>query len=515
MSAVPPLASATGSVAGRRHFTLVAWMLLAIGGVTGLAWWDSQRESEAILQDVGNEQSMLASTMAVDLLAHLATVQRDALLIGEHGPSWATGRYSSVAVRRQGAPRAIDADPTRLVASIPIPDGQIVDVAVSASDLLGERPPAQRAGELLVLLSPPDETSFYSVDGRVLASSLLRDAMDRHLPTARLTRSAAADMGLLARTAMAGLARVDAGPLGRWGVAAVGTAARQRDRESRAFWRFVLGVAVVTGLVLGFGGIALRNQRKELEAQQQLRVAEMERERDDRLGRAERIATMGTFAMGVVHEVSTPLGVIVGRAEQLRGRVGQDERGVHAAEAIMEQVDRIQVVIRRFLDMARGGPPSLVRTNPGEVIRSAVETVDHRFAKAHVALSTDVPNDVRDVLCDRALLEQALVNLLLNACDACTPGGHVQVSTRSDTEQVAFVVTDDGPGIQPEVAARAKDPFFTTKPAGAGTGLGLAIASEIAKSHRGELTIAPQAERGTRACIDIPAAFQGGPHALR
>jgi len=102
------------------------------------------------------------------------------------------------------------------------------------------------------------------------------------------------------------------------------------------------------------------------------------------------------------------------------------------------------------------------------------------------------------------------VNLLLNACEACTEGGHVEISARSDTERVAFVVTDDGAGISLEDARRATDPFFTTKPLGAGTGLGLAIATEIVKSHRGELAIAPNPEKGTRALIRIPIASPGG-----
>jgi len=108
---------------------------------------------------------------------------------------------------------------------------------------------------------------------------------------------------------------------------------------------------------------------------------------------------------------------------------------------------------------------------------------------------------------DRGLLEHAIVNLLLNACEACDPGGHVEVVARSDADHVVFVVTDDGAGISAENAARATEPFFTTKPAGRGTGLGLAIAAEIAKTHRGNLTIAPNPERGTRACIEIPVAF--------
>jgi signal transduction histidine kinase len=101
--------------------------------------------------------------------------------------------------------------------------------------------------------------------------------------------------------------------------------------------------------------------------------------------------------------------------------------------------------------------------------------------------------------------------LLLNACEACEPGGHVELAARSDAEQVAFVVTDDGAGISSEAAARAKEPFFTTKPQGIGTGLGLAIATEIVKSHRGELTIGPNPSgKGTRALIEIPIASNPG-----
>ena len=258
-----------------------------------------------------------------------------------------------------------------------------------------------------------------------------------------------------------------------------------------------------------FGGVALRKQRKELDLERELAVTQAEHQRDDQLARAQRVATMGTFAMGMVHEVSTPLGVIMGRAEQLRARPHQDERSVHAAQSILDQVERIQTIVRRFLDSrarqrAVAGPHQAGRF----LVRSAASSVEHRFAKARVSLSANAPVDISEVHCDRGLLEHAIVNLLLNACDACPPGGHVEVAARLDAERVAFVVIDDGSGITPENASHAKEPFFTTKAAGAGTGLGLAIASEIAKSHRGELTIAPNGARGTRACIEIPAIAQ-------
>jgi signal transduction histidine kinase len=358
----------------------------------------------------------------------------------------------------------------------------------------------------MVLLEAPNDALLHAADGRTLQSAAISDALDRGVLALRLSREQAAELGLPARTSVAGIARVDAGKLGRWGVVAVASAARMRDRQKRAQRRLVLGVLVAAGLVLAFGGVALRNQRKELELERELTLAEARRQRDEDLRRAERVATMGTFAMGIAHEVSTPLAIIVGRAEQLL-TTGRDEaRAERNAQAILKQAERIQHIVRRFLDMARGGPPSLERADPVVVLRAATSAVEHRFAKAKVTLASDIPPTMPPIQCDRDLLEQAMVNLLLNACEACDPGGQVGVTALVEAEQVAFVVRDDGAGISPEDAARATEPFFTTKATGSGAGLGLAIATEIVKSHRGQLTIGPSGTKGTQARIAIPIA---------
>jgi signal transduction histidine kinase len=484
-------------------------MLIAIAVITSLAWWDERREADAALHDLETEQSILATSLAGSLRAHLTRLERDATLAGEHGPAVLGDRYSPIEVRPAGAPRASLRDSSRLLITIPIDGGRLVDLGVRAQDLVDRDRRLDRPGELTILVSAPHDTGLHAVDGRVLQSSPLEDALDRGLSTLRLNREQSAEVGLPARTSMAGVARVDAGELGRWGVASVASAARERDREKRAMWRLVLGVLLASGLVLAFGGAALRKQRKELELERELAIAEVQRQRDEELMRAERVATMGTFAMGIAHEVSTPLAVIVGRAEQLLSRLRDDERSERSAQTILKQADRIQHIVRRFLDMARGGPPSLERVDPAGVVRAATSAVEHRFTKASVALATDIPATMPPIQCDRDLLEHAIVNLLLNACEACDAGGHVEVTARSDAEQVAFVVTDDGSGISPENAARATEPFFTTKAAGTGTGLGLAIATEIVKSHRGALTIAPNPGCGTRALIEIPIAAGG------
>lgn len=478
-------------------------MLIAIGVVTVLAWWDEQREAESALRDLEAEQSVLASSLAADLRAHLTTVERDAALIAEHGPGAFASRYAPIQVRTANAPRAVSADPRRLIVSVTVPDGRTVDLGVSPGDLV-DSGWALRSDGPLVLLGVPNEPALRAMDGHLVQSSSLHGAIDHGASTLRLGRPAATEVGLPARTAMAGIATVDAGALGRWALVSVASAARERDREKRAEWRLILGVLVASGLVLAFGGAALRRQRKQLELQRELAVAEAQREHNEALLRAERVATMGTFALGIAHEVSTPLGVIVGRAEQLLSRAPVDERVSRSAQAILKQADRIQHIVRRFLDMARGRPPSMELADPADVARAAVAAVEHRFGRAGVRLSADIPATLPMVQCDRDLLEHAVVNLLLNACEACKPGGHVSIVARCDAERVGFVVVDDGEGISPEAAARAAEPFFTTKSETTGTGLGLAIATEIVKSHRGELVIGPGQDGGTRALIEIP-----------
>ncbi len=438
-------------------------MVAAIAIVTGLAWIDENREDAAALRDLEVEQSVVATSLAETLRSHL-------LLLGHEERSAGLG-----------------------VRPIELLDG--------LQDIEG-------AGDLKVLVAAPGQESLSGPNGHLIRSLPLRDAVDRGMSSLRLSRREATAVGLTERTAVAGIAHVDTST-GRWAVLAVASAARERDREKRAQGRLILGVVLASGLVLSFGGIALRNQRRELELSRELAVAEAQRDREQELARAARVATMGTFAMGIVHEIATPLGVILGRAEQILTRPGSDERVARNATLIMEQADHIQQVARRFLDMARGGQPTLDRVSPAEVAHAVAALVAHRFARANVSLTTDVPGFMPAVRCDRALLEHAIVNLVLNACEACPAGGHVELAARADAESIAFVVTDDGAGIDSKHAARVTEPFFTTGAAGTGTGLGLTIASEIAKSHRGELTIAPNGTHGTRVCIAIPILVEG------
>jgi signal transduction histidine kinase len=272
---------------------------------------------------------------------------------------------------------------------------------------------------------------------------------------------------------------------------------------------------VVAGLVLAFGGVALRKQRKELELASALSDADARRARDEQLERENRAATMLTLAAGMAHEVLTPLSVIAGRAEQIGERAnGPDDRTQRSVNAILEQSNRIREVVRGFLRFARGDAANFGRVDPERIVRSAVALVEHRFAKAGVRLRVEIDPSIPAVRGEERLLDQALVNLLLNACDACERGGLVEVTATHGDGFVTLAVCDDGIGISAAHAARVVEPFFSTKSSDQGSGLGLAVTNEIVAIHRGTLALEPREPRGTRASIRVPVAGQEANDAL-
>jgi signal transduction histidine kinase len=455
---------------------LVILMAASIATVALLTYQDVKWRYAESLQEYARAQETLARSLALDLSTRLA-----------------------LQAVRQAAQQETAGQPARQ------PSSAVPGLLTGLTEGLGQ---IEQPGALAIFVLRPGSTVFEAPDGQTFASDPLWQAVQRGVRTLRMTRPEAARLRLPRRAAVAGLAPLQTAAHDVYWVAAVATIYRARDREDAAGWRMVLAVLVAAAAVLLLGGAALWGQQRALRAHNSLLVEDAHRRRDTELARASRAATIGTLAMGITHELSTPLGIITARAEQLQSKVAGDDRNLRSVRIILEQAERMSQIIRGLLGLARGQSVAATVLTPQAVARGAVSLLQHRFAEAGVRLRFTEPTSPVRLRGEQRLLEHALVNLLQNACDACASGppsrALVDLSVRVTADRVIFAVVDGGAGISAEAAAHAMEPFFTTKPAGQGTGLGLAIAHEIVKSHRGTLRIAPRAEGGTCAEISLP-----------
>lgn len=446
-----------------RRLPFVA-MFVTIGLVIAVAQWSRSHERQKDFDDFSHEQLVLAQAVSIDFENRL-----DA---------------------RNALPAVTDESTASLV------DEAILELLRGARRL-------ERAGRRMVLVVRPGQGGFLTTDHRIIASSRLRRALDEGAVTVAIPPDEAVAFGLPRRTAVAGLASVTKDRDGRpWGVVVLASAAKIRDREKLALWRFGLTILGVGGLVMTFGVLMQRRQRRELELERRVEVSALEREHEAALARADKMAALAAIVTGIAHEVGTPLGVIVGRVEQAMARSDHDERTTTALRIVIEQVGRIQAIIRGCLALARGDAPQLVKTAPGVVASQAVDLVRHRFHQANVELDWHVEPSLPEIACEPSLFVQALVNVLLNACQATPPSGTVRLDVRAQDEQVLFVVDDDGQGISDDVRKRIGEPFFSTKRDKGGSGLGLAITREIVNHHQGTFALANrETSQGTRATI--------------
>lgn len=230
----------------------------------------------------------------------------------------------------------------------------------------------------------------------------------------------------------------------------------------------------------------IENAQLDLVRESEERVA-LER----RLRETEKLAAVGNLAAGLAHEIGAPLHVIRGRAEMVlqKGPISDAER--RNLGIIIQQIDRITVIVRNLLSYARRREPKIEDLNLAAVVGGAAELLENEFAKSDIAFEWHGPETL-PVSGDRDQLHQVFVNLFLNAVhalDAASARRRIIVEATFDRAraQIVIEVRDSGPGIPADALPRIFDPYFTTKPGGQGTGLGLAVAHSIVEEHGGAL----------------------------
>ncbi len=231
-------------------------------------------------------------------------------------------------------------------------------------------------------------------------------------------------------------------------------------------------------------------------------------EKDRQLEAARRLAQLGEVSASIAHDVNNPLGVVVLNAEMLNRRLdaGQLPEASHKeVRRLWIAARRATLMVQRFLQIARWStrPSRAIQrlVDVPALVDETVELLEERARKAKVRIAVHASDGLDMVLCDEQGLMQVAMNLIANAIDASPAGEGVDVGISIEGPALVLTVCDRGPGMPADVAARATEPFFTTKEKG--SGLGLAICDKIIRSHGGTLTHGAR-EPGTCFRVELP-----------
>ena len=297
---------------------------------------------------------------------------------------------------------------------------------------------------------------------------------------------------------------------------------RPLDQLSRAAERVVGGarhleVPARGARELAELGVNLRTMTDKLVAEEESlrkkvdeveRATERLREAQDRLVRSERLASVGRLAAGLAHEIGNPIAALMGMQDLLLEGGLEPEEQRDFLQRMRKESERIHAILRDLLQFARPGKSAGgEEVSPGSVevaVYDTVALVTPQKSMHDVELAVDVFPDLPLVSLSREHLVQVVLNLVLNAADACGPGGKITVRARGHAGGVRLEIEDNGPGVAPEVRAKLFEPFVTTKDVGKGTGLGLAVCRGLVEAAGGSISLDEAFTTGARFVLDLP-----------
>jgi two-component system, NtrC family, sensor kinase len=309
------------------------------------------------------------------------------------------------------------------------------------------------------------------------------------------------------------------------------------------------------GKIIGIQGIfwdvtARRSAEEKLHAQneqlQEMALSERQahgalKQAQSHLVQAEKLAGLGQMVAGVAHEINNPLAFVSNNVAVLQRDIGELRELLELyregdpvltkavpelterIEALSKRVDmdytlnnldgllkrtrdgliRIQQIVKDLRAFARLDESDLNEVDLNAGIGSTVNIIQGHAKRKQVQITTEL-GPLPPVTCYPAKINQVVMNLIVNAIDACSEGGKVTVRTQSKGQGVRIDVIDTGCGIDPAIRDKIFDPFFTTKPVGVGTGLGLSISYGIVQEHGGSISVDSTPGQGSRFSVDLP-----------
>jgi len=229
--------------------------------------------------------------------------------------------------------------------------------------------------------------------------------------------------------------------------------------------------------------------------------------------RADRLASLGTLAAGLAHEIRNPLVAIKTFTQLLPERFEDEEFRTHFTNIASSEVDRISQFITELLNFARSSDPRLEFEDINSILEGMILLTSNETKKKQISIVKNYAPDLPLVQLDREQIKQVFLNILLNAIEATPEKGEILVKTRSFEKpggepyiQVEF--TDNGRGIPAERLEDIFTPFFTTKEKG--SGLGLSISQQIVQDHKGYINVESELNKGTSFFINLPLNQETG-----
>ncbi len=244
-----------------------------------------------------------------------------------------------------------------------------------------------------------------------------------------------------------------------------------------------------------------------------IREAEEKLELERSLRQSEKLATIGQLASGLAHEVGTPLNIIYGRAELIKRRLGDHGEIRKNLDIILSQTERITLIIQQLLGFIRKKKPEQVVLSIESLLEFTIELLDHQIKKQGISVMKDFGKNLPAVKGDTDQLQQAFLNLLLNAVQSMPEGGLIHLSAiprwivKEGLEDISrpyleIRLEDTGIGMEKEVVHNIFTPFFTTKKTG--TGLGLMVTLGIIQDHEGWIEVESRIGEGSVFKIYLP-----------
>jgi signal transduction histidine kinase len=266
-----------------------------------------------------------------------------------------------------------------------------------------------------------------------------------------------------------------------------------------------LAIALIVGVV--------SDREREQRSKAEKTAGELDRALKDleatveTLRRADRLATLGTLAAGMAHEIRNPLTSIVGVLEIIEPDFPEGHSHREFVGILRQEIGRLGTIATKYLDFARPPVPSPVAVDVNAAVKSSAELIQKSAERSSIRIETQLAEGLPRALADPVQLNQALLNVLLNGMQAMPEGGVLDVSTAATRSSVGITVRDHGAGLPAGPIERIFEPFFTTKQGG--TGLGLAVTKQILTAHGGTIHADSAAGGGAVFELTLPIAPDG------